>query len=67
MTFEAAGLHPVMLRNVELAGYKVPTPIQKYCLPGIAAGYDVIAIAQTGNYHKNSPIHLFPRTYFAIY
>jgi superfamily II DNA/RNA helicase len=39
-----------MLRNVELCGYKVPTPIQKYCLPAISLGYDVIGIAQTGKY-----------------
>lgn len=37
-----------MLRNVELCGYEVPTPIQKYCLPAISLGYDVIGIAQTG-------------------
>ncbi len=40
-----------MLKNVELAGYQVPTPIQKYCLPAIAMGHDVIAIAQTGKFH----------------
>ncbi|KAM7208854.1 putative ATP-dependent RNA helicase [Naviculisporaceae sp. PSN 640] len=48
-TFEEANLHPAMLRNVELAGYTVPTPIQRYCLPAISAGHDVIAIAQTGS------------------
>ena len=47
--FEDAGLHPVMLRNVQLCGYQVPTPIQKYCIPAIRMGYDVIGIAQTGN------------------
>ena len=46
--FEDAGLHPAMLRNVQLSGYDVPTPIQKYCLPAIGMGHDVIAIAQTG-------------------
>ncbi|KAK0615763.1 P-loop containing nucleoside triphosphate hydrolase protein [Bombardia bombarda] len=48
-SFESAGLHPVMLRNVELAGYDAPTPIQRYCIPAISSGYDVIAIAQTGS------------------
>ncbi|KAK3311350.1 P-loop containing nucleoside triphosphate hydrolase protein [Chaetomium strumarium] len=48
-TFKDAGLHPVMLRNVELAGYELPTPIQRYCLPAIHLGYDVIGIAQTGS------------------
>jgi hypothetical protein len=46
--FEDAGLHPVMLENVKLSGYNVPTPVQAYCLPAIAEGYDVIACAQTG-------------------
>lgn len=48
--FEDAGLHPVMLKNVQLAGYDAPTPIQRYCLPAIHNGYDVIGIAQTGMY-----------------
>jgi ATP-dependent RNA helicase DDX3X len=46
--FEDAGLHPAMLKNVQMAGYSTPTPIQRYCLPAIHQGYDVIAIAQTG-------------------
>ncbi|KAL2180830.1 P-loop containing nucleoside triphosphate hydrolase protein [Thermothelomyces heterothallicus CBS 202.75] len=48
-TFEDAGLHPAMLKNVQLAGYETPTPIQRYCLPAIHLGYDVIGIAQTGS------------------
>ncbi|ORY67364.1 P-loop containing nucleoside triphosphate hydrolase protein [Pseudomassariella vexata] len=48
-TFDTAGLHPVMLKNVELCGYKTPTPIQKYCIPAIKMGHDIIAIAQTGS------------------
>ncbi|KAI0883750.1 P-loop containing nucleoside triphosphate hydrolase protein [Annulohypoxylon maeteangense] len=47
--FEAAGLHPVMLKNVQMCGYDTPTPIQKYCIPAINMGYDLIAIAQTGS------------------
>lgn len=46
--FDKAGLHPVMRRNVDLAGYKVPTPIQMYCLPAVIHGHDVMGIAQTG-------------------
>lgn len=38
-----------MLKNVQLAGYTVPTPIQKFCLPAIHLGHDVIGIAQTGS------------------
>ncbi|KAK4248872.1 P-loop containing nucleoside triphosphate hydrolase protein [Corynascus novoguineensis] len=47
--FNDAGLHPAMLKNVQLAGYRTPTPIQRYCLPAIHFGYDVIGIAQTGS------------------
>ncbi|KEY68700.1 hypothetical protein S7711_00574 [Stachybotrys chartarum IBT 7711] len=47
--FKDAGLHPVMLENVELSGYDTPTPIQKYTIPAITQGYDVIGIAQTGS------------------
>ncbi|KAK7743941.1 hypothetical protein SLS53_003963 [Cytospora paraplurivora] len=49
MRFEDAGLHPAMAKNVELSQYKLPTPIQKYCIPAITAGHDVIGIAQTGS------------------
>lgn len=46
--FADAGLHPVMLQNISLAGYRNPTPIQKYTIPAIVQGRDVIGIAQTG-------------------
>ncbi|KAI0434853.1 P-loop containing nucleoside triphosphate hydrolase protein [Xylaria sp. FL1042] len=48
-SFQGAGLHPAMLRNIELCGYKTPTPIQRYCIPAIRMGYDLLAIAQTGS------------------
>ncbi|SZF00554.1 unnamed protein product [Blumeria hordei] len=48
-SFKEAGLHPVMLKNVELAGYSIPTPIQQYCLPAVFKGYDIVASAQTGS------------------
>ena len=50
-SFQDAGLHPAMLRNVKLAGYGAPTPIQKCTLPSILLGYDTIGIAQTGSAH----------------
>jgi ATP-dependent RNA helicase DDX3X len=46
--FDDAGLHPVMLENVKLCRYSVPTPIQSYCIPAVLTGHDVVAIAQTG-------------------
>ncbi|KAK8102780.1 ATP-dependent RNA helicase [Apiospora sp. TS-2023a] len=48
-SFDTAGLHPVMYENVRLCGYQTPTPIQRYCIPAIKMGHDVIAIAQTGS------------------
>ena len=45
-----------MLNNVKLSGYETPTPIQKYTIPSILQGYDVIGIAQTGEF--NQPIIL---------
>ena len=46
--FSDAGLHPVMAKNVELAGYTYPTPIQQFTIPAILQGKDVVGIAQTG-------------------
>ncbi|KAL8842083.1 MAG: hypothetical protein Q9170_000687 [Blastenia crenularia] len=48
-TFDDAGLHPVVRKNVDRCGYKVPTPIQAYCLPAVLKNVDVIGIAQTGS------------------
>lgn len=48
--FEDAGLHPVMLENIKLCKYEVPTPIQAYVLPSILKNIDVIGIAQTGKH-----------------
>ncbi|KAF2823395.1 DEAD-domain-containing protein [Ophiobolus disseminans] len=47
--FDDAGLHPVMLANVKLCQYNVPTPIQSYCIPAVLSGHDVVAVAQTGS------------------
>ncbi|KAJ6443969.1 meiotically up-regulated protein [Purpureocillium lavendulum] len=48
-TFKDAGLHPLMIENVVLAGYDNPTPIQKFTIPAMLQGYDVIGVAQTGS------------------
>ncbi|RGP61820.1 hypothetical protein FLONG3_10407 [Fusarium longipes] len=47
--FKEGGIHPVMLENIVLCGYETPTPIQKFTIPSILQGHDVIGIAQTGS------------------
>lgn len=37
-----------MEENIKLAGYDNPTPIQKYTIPAMVQGRDVIGVAQTG-------------------
>ena len=48
LTFDAIGLHPVILQAVKQTGYTIPTPIQSQALPVIMAGQDVMGAAQTG-------------------
>ncbi|KAL1968112.1 hypothetical protein VTN77DRAFT_2242 [Rasamsonia byssochlamydoides] len=48
-SFADAGLHPIMLENIRLCGYNVPTPIQAYSIPAVLTGHDLIAVAQTGS------------------
>lgn len=58
--FKDAGLHPVMLENIQLCGYEVPTPIQAYVLPSVFKNIDIIGIAQTGKEQEISSM-LFDR------
>ena len=48
MSFEALGLGPEVLKAVEDAGYKEPTPIQEQAIPLVLMGRDVLGCAQTG-------------------
>uniref|UniRef100_A0A2S2NIX5 RNA helicase n=1 Tax=Schizaphis graminum TaxID=13262 RepID=A0A2S2NIX5_SCHGA len=48
-SFQDSGLHQVLINNLTKCHYTVPTPIQKYALPIIMNGKDMIASAQTGS------------------
>ncbi|EDO27708.1 predicted protein, partial [Nematostella vectensis] len=48
-SFEEANLYEAFLNNVRKAQYKKPTPVQKYSIPIVIAGRDVMACAQTGS------------------
>ena len=45
----ATGLSLPVLNGVLHKGYKVPTPIQRKCIPLILAGRDVVGMARTGS------------------
>jgi hypothetical protein len=47
--FEDLNLGPVITHNINLCQYKTPTPVQKYALPIILEGRDMMACAQTGS------------------
>nr|QIJ58490.1 DEAD-box helicase 4 protein [Oryzias celebensis] len=49
LTFEEAKLCESLKNNISRSGYVKPTPVQKYGLPIIAAGRDLMACAQTGS------------------
>ncbi|KAG5940019.1 DEAD-box ATP-dependent RNA helicase [Claviceps monticola] len=47
--FSSPPLDEHLCRNIELAHYKVPTPVQKYSIPIVSGGRDLMACAQTGS------------------
>ena len=54
-SFDEAGLYETFLANVRKAKYEKPTPVQKYAIPIIAGGRDLMACAQTGSGKTVSP------------
>ncbi|XP_075788563.1 putative ATP-dependent RNA helicase DDX4 isoform X1 [Pelodiscus sinensis] len=49
LTFEEANLCQTLIKNIAKAGYSKLTPVQKYSIPIILAGRDLMACAQTGS------------------
>ncbi|XP_036894407.1 probable ATP-dependent RNA helicase DDX4 [Sturnira hondurensis] len=49
LTFEEASLCQTLNNNIAKAGYTKLTPVQKYSIPIILAGRDLMACAQTGS------------------
>ena len=47
--FQTSGLHPRVLKNISLAKYSTPTPVQKNAIPIITSNRDLMACAQTGS------------------
>jgi hypothetical protein len=48
-TFTNPPLDDHLLQNIDYAHYKVPTPVQKYSIPIVMGGRDLMACAQTGS------------------
>jgi ATP-dependent RNA helicase DDX3X len=49
LTFTNPPLDDHLITNIKLAGYNVPTPVQKYSIPIVMGGRDLMACAQTGS------------------
>ncbi|KAF9003517.1 DEAD-domain-containing protein [Hymenopellis radicata] len=49
VAFTSPPLDPVLLENIGYARYNSPTPVQKYSIPIVANGRDLMACAQTGS------------------
>lgn len=47
-SFLDSGLLNILLKNLHTCNFLVPTPIQKYAIPVIMSGRDILASAQTG-------------------
>lgn len=48
-TFTNPPLDDHLITNIKLAHYNVPTPVQKYSIPIVMGGRDLMACAQTGS------------------
>lgn len=48
-SFQQCGLRTILLDNIKKSHYTTPTPVQKYAIPIILEGRDLMACAQTGS------------------
>ncbi|MEO2008348.1 MAG: DEAD/DEAH box helicase, partial [Pirellulaceae bacterium] len=48
MTFESLALCQPLLKSLQTAGYRKPTPIQEKAIPQVLKGRDLVGCAQTG-------------------
>lgn len=55
---QISGIHTGLAKNIDYAGYKQPTPVQKWGIPLLLSGKDVMACAQTGS--GKTAFYLFP-------
>ena len=53
--FEECGFLPLTMENIRRCRYTRPTPVQKYAIPIIIQGRDLMACAQTGSGKTVSP------------
>jgi ATP-dependent RNA helicase DDX3X len=56
--FPSSHLHPLIKDNINIAKYSNPTPVQKYSIPIVTSGRDLMACAQTGS--GKTAAFLFP-------
>ncbi|KRY23738.1 ATP-dependent RNA helicase DED1 [Trichinella patagoniensis] len=47
--FQCMGFHGKIMNNLEKLGFQVPTAVQKYSIPLVLAGRDVMTCAETGS------------------
>jgi ATP-dependent RNA helicase DDX3X len=49
VSFSSMSAHAELIKNLSKLSFSKPTPVQKYAIPVIMAGHDLMACAQTGS------------------